>query len=329
MKPIVIIDTFPNNHESTATLNRCIDSFNEMGYDIMVVSHIPLTTNIAKKCKYVIYDYDNTFLSRKYCPTFYNFHRNTCVDMPNSGHVLPICRNLKTSTTLAKALGYKYFIFTECDVILHHLDKTLFDTYTSKMIYEEKKMLFFKPKEFLSRKGTPVYESLLFGGEIDYFTTTFPVPINEQEWLALPMHMTLEESLYELFNHDEDKFLMIGDHSSIIFEYSEINTMRVGLFNCEIVHNQVTPEKPVLYIMNYLLEDVTKYIDVYINGKLFTTQILIRNQYWFYDFPINGDVIDVIIYNDEAKTSIYLNKAFVMNDDMLDTALQNGSFKFI
>jgi hypothetical protein len=329
MKPLVIIDTFPNSKEVYTILNNSIDAFTSMGYDVMLVSHLYIDQSTSKKCKYVIYDHNNKFLPRRYCPLFYNIFSNIYFEVAYAGHALPICRNIKSSVALAKAFGYDYFIFTESDVIIKDKDCELFESYVYQMVNQNKSMMFFKPKDFKSPSGRPVYESLMFAGNIDYFQKTFKVPINEEEWSQVPMQLTLEQSFFEIFNHDEDKFLIIPNHSSEVFKDSDVNIIRIGLFNCEVVYNEVTPTKPVLVMMNYLLEENTKFIDIYINNVLTSTQILIRGQFWFYDFEIDNSVIHINVYNDETKNSLYLSKEFIMNDELLNTVNEIGTFKYI
>jgi len=329
MKPLVIIDTFPSSKEAYEILNNSIDSFVSMGYDVMLVSHMHIEQTTTKKCKYVIYDQNNKFLSRKNCPLFYNIFSNIYFEIAYAGHALPICRNIKSSVALAKAFGYEYFIFTESDVIIKGKDCELFESYVYQMVNQKKSMMFFKPKDFKSPSGEDVYETLLFAGNIDYFQKIFKVPINEEEWVKVPMQVTLEQSFFKVFNTDERKFLIVPDHSSKIFTESDINLIRIGLFNCEMIYNEVSPNKPVLVIMNYLLENNTKFIDVYVNGKLSSTQILIRSQFWFYDFEIDNSVIHINVYNDESKTSLYLSKDFILNDELLNTVNDIGTFKYI
>jgi len=329
MKPLVIIDTFPSSKEAYEILNNSIDSFVSMGYDVMLVSHMHIEQTTTKKCKYVIYDQNNKFLSRKNCPLFYNIFSNIYFEIAYAGHALPICRNIKSSVALAKAFGYEYFIFTESDVIIKGKDCELFESYVYQMVNQKKSMMFFKPKDFKSPSGEDVYETLLFAGNIDYFQKTFKVPINEEEWVKVPMQVTLEQSFFKVFNTDERKFLIVPDHSSKIFTESDINLIRIGLFNCEMIYNEVSPNKPVLVIMNYLLENNTKFVDVYVNGKLSSTQILIRSQFWFYDFEIDNSVIHINVYNDESKTSLYLSKDFILNDELLNTVNDIGTFKYI
>jgi hypothetical protein len=85
----------------------------------------------------------------------------------------------------------------------------------------------------------------------------------------------------------------------------------------------------VLVIMNYLLEANDKFIDIYVNGKLSSSQKLIRSQFWFYDFEINNSVIQINVYNDESKRSLYLSKKFLMNDELLSKVNDIGTFKYI
>jgi hypothetical protein len=81
--------------------------------------------------------------------------------------------------------------------------------------------------------------------------------------------------------------------------------------------------------MNYLLEANDKFIDIYVNGKLSSSQKLIRSQFWFYDFEINNSVIQINVYNDESKRSLYLSKKFLMNDELLSKVNDIGTFKYI
>ena len=215
MKPLVIIDTFPNSKEAYEILSNSIDSFTSMGYDVMLVSHMYIEQATAKKCKYVIYDQNNKFLSRKHCPLFYNIFSNIYFEIAYAGHALPICRNIKSSVALAKAFGYEHFIFTESDVIIKGKDCELFESYVYQMVNQKKSMMFFKPKDFKSPSGEDVYESLLFAGNVDYFQKTFKVPTNEEEWLQVPMQLTLEQSFFKVFNHDTMGLKSLPDFDKI------------------------------------------------------------------------------------------------------------------
>lgn len=329
MKTIVIISVYPSNDKIINILNRCIHLYKSIGLDVMVVSHLPLDVNTAKNATYTIYDSNNTFLKSEYCPKFYSECSGVKVTIPTGGHCLPICRSMNLSINLSKILGYENFIFTEADVLLVNQDLEKLISFINQMVNENKKMLFFKPKEYRCINGSEVYETLLFGGNVNYFLNTFQPPLSVEEWLNLPMGYTLELSFYEKFSKDESNFLIVNDHSSIIFNNSDVNILRYGFFNCEMIYNLPDPSKVMLFIMNYSLkEDNVKYITVYKNNVLFNKINLYQHSYWFIDFEIDNSTIIVEIYIDENKTILEESKKFILNQELLTNSKEKGLFEF-
>lgn len=326
MKPIVIIGTYPSGEKEVDVLNKCIDSYRLLGYHIMIVSHLPLDVDTASKVEYVIYDSNNTFLPAEMTPYSWLRTPNLTVNIFNAGHTLPICRNMSNALHLAQSLKYTHFIFTESDIVLKGMDVALLESYLHTLEEEDKKMFFFKPLEYRDYNGSRVYETLMFGGEVSYFLNTFKPPLDVEEWRGAYMNLTLELSFYEKFKHDEDKFLIIHDHSSNILKESDVNLLRYGLFNCEVIRNEKTPDEPILFIMNGLIIEEPKVADVYVNDKLANSVTLIRNQYWFDVFKYNDDKVRVEVY-DQARTYQFLVKNFVISRDNEDTFNKKGIFK--
>ena len=187
-----------------------------------------------------------------------------------------------------------------------------------------------KPKEYVDINGSCVYETLLFAGNLSYFLDTFTPPLTTEEWISIPMGYTLELSFYERFSHDESKFLIINDHSSSIFSNSDVNLLRYGFYNCEMVYNTPNPERVMLYLMNYALDDsIVKYINIYKNNALLKTLTLFRSGYWFTDFEIDGSEIVVEAYVDENKKTLESSKKFVLNQELLVNCLQVGKFELV
>jgi hypothetical protein len=112
MKKIVIISCYPKGQKEKDILSRCIEGFRNMDCHIMIVSHLPLDIEIANKVEFVIYDSNNTFLSTQYNQPYWMESGDYLVNIYNGGHALPICRNMRSSINLAKAMGYEEFIFT-------------------------------------------------------------------------------------------------------------------------------------------------------------------------------------------------------------------------
>jgi hypothetical protein len=316
MKRLFIIDTYPSGDLEIDALNRCIDSLQASDYHVLVVSHLPLDVETAKKVEYVIYDNNNTFLSPEYTPFFWFTDKNFVVKINIPGHALPICRNMTSALHLAKAMGYEQFVFTECDVIFNIEDLRMLEAWMDQMVNENKKMLFFKPEGY-RYNDSYVYETLLFGGEIQYFLDTFIPPITEEEWLAKNMGHSLELSFYEKFVQDEERFLILNDHSSNILTKSDVNILRYGLFNCELLYNETDNHLPILFIMNALIGEEFKTVDVFQNGELIHSTAMGKNHYWYRMFSPDDSQIVINVYNDDAKTSLFMTKTLICNNDII------------
>lgn len=309
MKKLVIFDTYPSGQKEIEILNRAIESFRHPEWDLMVVSHLPITADV----QYTIYDSNNTFLPTHISPFWWMEHQNFNVKIFNSGHALAITRNMNTSLNMAKALGYEQFIFTESDVVLHPEDLQKLHGYVDQMISEDKKMVFFKPEGYRDC-GSYVYETLLFAGDVNYFLDTFTPPRDVKDWYDMSMGYTLELSVYEKFSKSEQNYIILNDHSSRIFDKSDVNLLRYGLFNCEMVHNETYPDEPALFITNSLIIEECRVIEVYKNDELIHLPFLCKHGYWFDTFKLDGSVIKVNVLDSE-RNYLYFTKTYVLSED--------------
>lgn len=326
MKKLFIIDCYPSGKREKNILLSCIFALKRLQhfYDIMIVSHLPIDSEIAEKVEYVIYDHNNNFLSPRLSPNFFLTYGELVIRVFNQGHSLPICRNMNTSLHMAQCLGYEEFVFLESDVVLHHEDLELLDSYMVKMNSDNKKMLFFKPQEYRDVNNSYVYETLLFGGNVDYFLKSFIPPMNEEQWLTTPMGYTLELSFFERFSRDEQKFLIVEDHSSKIFNKSAVNLSRFGLFCCDILYNQIHEDAPTIFIMNSLIEETFKYTKVFKNGELIHATNLGNTHFWLNTFPLDGSEIEVLVYDDMNESSLFLSKKFLLTKEFYENCKNKG-----
>lgn len=313
MKRIFIIDTYPSGEKQLSILNECIERLYPLGYHIMLVSHLPINETIAKKANYVIYDYNNTFLTPHYTPFWWMDNGIFRIEIYNGGHTLPICRNIKSSTHMAKAMGYEEFIFMEFDVLMESEDLIQLGKYLDEMVSNDKKMLFFRPEEYRDCGGSYVYETLLFGGDLEFFTTNFRSPLNLEEWLDIPMGYTLELSFYEQLSKFESDFYLIHDHSSNIFKNSKVNLFRYGLFNVDVVHNTKYPNNPNLFIINSLVNDHPKRVEVRKDNELIYKNYLGKGHYWINQFIYDNSKIDVVVFDDDDSTT-FISKSFELKE---------------
>ena len=325
MKRIVIISCYLSGQKEIDILNRCIEGYKQTNWDIMIVGHLPIDKEIANKVEYTIYDKNNTFLPSKYTPFYWFKDDNYIINIFNEGHTIPICRNMRAATNLAKAMEYDEFIFTEFDVILSKLDANKLVDMMNNMNNYNKKMLFFRP-EIYKFNGSYVYETLMFGGNLNFFLDTFSPPIDTEQWLNLNMAYTLESSFYEKFNKYENDFLIINDHSSNIFTNSEVNVFRYGLFNCEMLYNEFIPEEPVLFINNSLIIEEYRNINIFKNDELISSKILGKNHHYINSFKLDDSEIKVEIYNID-KTYLFSNKKYILNQKSLPIFKERGIIK--
>ena len=327
MRTLFIIDTYPSTPRQIDILNQCIAAVKTLDEaDVMIVSHLPIDADTSEKVNYVIYDRDNSFLPAEYTPFFFFNTDQFDLTIFTAGHTLPICRNMKNALHLAKGLGYERFVFTECDVVLHPNDLKKLEFYLFKMTKAGKKMIFFKPEYYRGTNDSYVYETLLFAGNVDFFLEKFTPPTTTNEWLFMEMGYTLEQSFFEKFGDEESNYLIINDHSSDVFRDSRVNMYRYGLFNCEVVHNDRFPEEPLLFIMNSLVEDERKFIEITINNE---TNLIILNKgsYWFNSYKFDSSEIVVDVWDDDEKTNLFMHKVFKLDDKNAEVFKDKGIIK--
>lgn len=313
MNRLIIIDTYPNSEKQLNILSRCIDSLKTSGYDIMIVSHLPLPENITLKVNYVIFDSNNTFLDSMYTPFWWMQSDKFRIEIYNAGHTLPICRNMRSSLNLAHVMSYNQFIFMESDIIFDSEDLSKLIYYLDEMTVQNKKMLFFKPEGYRDCDGSYVYETLLFGGETKFFIDKFNPPLNLEEWMNIPMGYTLELSFYEQFSKYEHQYYILDDHSSNIFYKSQVNIFRYGLFNVEVAHNMVNEDNPHLFIINSLINDETKPVIVLRNNEIIHKTNLGKGHFWLQPLSYDDSLLEVIVYENLDMKEEFMKKIFHLN----------------
>jgi hypothetical protein len=328
MKRIIIIDTYPSGLRESEILSQCVDSLKPLGYDIMITSHLPVNVDISNKVNYVIYDKENTFLPPERTPFFWYKSDQFDVSIYNAGHTLPICRNMRNGLHLAQCLKYDEFIFTESDVLYSLSDLNKLNELIIKMSSDAKKMLFFRPEHYRDCDNSYVYETLIFGGNINFFLSAFNPPMDISDWDNLNMGYTLELSFYEQLSKYEDEFLLVHDHSSNIFTSSKVNLSRYGLFNCDILFSEKYPDEPVLFLMNYLVDKSTKYVEIFINDQLVNTIFISESCYWLDTYTFNNSKISLYVYDNEDKKYLFMKKEFILNENNKENFKQKGIIKF-
>lgn len=300
MKKIIIISTYPNTDDKINTLEECVDSLCGFGYDLMIVSHLPVPEYITKKVKYFLYDQENILVPIQFSPFSWILNDSFSVKLYSKYHSLAILTNMSNGVNFAKFKSYEFFYFLESDNIFSSEDRDKLENLKTEMEKEEKKMIFFSysfddpgvnfdPKD----KNTHIYETLMFGGYVDYFLDIYQIPTNIDQYIEqftndiIQIHqMTLEKHFYITMNKYNTNFLIVNNLCVDYFCTSVINKYSRSL-SCKIIKSE-NDGNLLIFISNFVDE---KYI-VEINSRA----IDIYPGVWFYDI-FNHDT-EVKVYNE-------------------------------
>lgn len=324
-KNIFIIDTYPSTEEQKKLLSDCVDRLLNIGFDIMIVSHTSIPEEIQKKVNYVIYDSDNSFLPGERTPFFWvSLFESNC-RIFNAGHSLAITRNMQNALLMAKSVGYDFFYFLEYDVLISESDIEKLLRLKDNMINENKQMIFFEPENFYEC-DSHVYETLLFGGYVDYLLSKFLPPKNIEEWDKLGMGYTLELAFYEQLSKYSEDFLIIPEHSHQYFNQSEINVYRYGLVISELLYNHDNPNNPILLLFKSINNPQEYHFKVYHNENILFDSNLCGDCWWMNQFEIDGSDVKIEIFlHNELEES----KCYKLTDKILEKIILKGDVKSI
>jgi hypothetical protein len=322
---LFIIDTYPSTEEQKKILIECINRLSNIGFDIMIVSHLPIPENIQRLATYYIYDSDNTFLPSEKTPFFWVTLFDKIFRVFNSGHSLAITRNMQNALLMSKSAGYDFFYFLEYDVLVDELDIDKLLNLKNEMKNEGKKMIFFEPENF-HEFGSHVYETLLFGGEVNYLLSKFLPPKNIEEWDSLGMGHTLELAFYEQLSKYSEDFLIIPEHSSDFLYNSDVNVYRYGLMISDLLYNHNDPNKPILLLYKLFHNQQDYKIKVYHNDSMIHETVMCGGCWWFKDFELDDSILKIEIY---LHGELHETKIYILDENINDKIILKGDVKYV
>lgn len=304
MKKILIIDTYPSTKEHIDCLINCVDRIKNKGYDVMITSHLPIPLEVQNKVDYFIYDKENLLLPYHLTPYSWISNESFYLQVNARGHQITICKNMHNGISMANILKYDFFIFMEADNLFEDEDFKKLDQLGKTMLESNKKMLFFKYKQYES----DVYETLIFGGIPSYFLEKSLLPTNVEEytkWTSIEgnfLSQSLELSFYKKFD-EKDLLLEIETTSNILFNNSTINKYSGCDHLCEVLTNNSNDEF-ILFIKNFGVKKV--------NFKIDEIDNVLEPGCWSYKYIDNNIEISVLIYDGDE---IVGRKSFQVNDE--------------
>ena len=180
----VIISSYPQTHLDSTLLSLTHESFSRQGYDICLVSHSPINSDLQKASKYFIYSDENQPLNfpepSSVAIYFANedLHYQTNWGNKMGSHSLSILVNLKNALYLLKHKKYKNFLFVDSDTFLNKDDHKVLESKLEEISFNEKDYWFMI--EDTNNMIIPV--TSFFGGNIEYFYNVLEQIKNEEDY---------------------------------------------------------------------------------------------------------------------------------------------------
>lgn len=153
MKDLIVISAHCSTLEKRNSLNKLVDSFQSIrkDYDLMVVSHLPISPDISEKVNYSFYDSENTKISDwgylnspwLHLGGDYTITSVFFCTYGSRSNYLAIYRLIIMAYSFAKSFGYTKVHYIEYDCYLENFDELydntkLLDQYDAVMYYRSK-----------------------------------------------------------------------------------------------------------------------------------------------------------------------------------------------
>jgi hypothetical protein len=316
MKKIVIVNAYVNNVEREQILFDALVQLKKTGYDVLLTYNSIITSErVLKLCKYSLYNDDNFMLPREFTPTLWFADDKDYVELLLSGINYVIVKKLNLALHLARSLDYESFLFLEYDNIFDEKDfikiNNIFD------ILENKKAVFFN----FSAPGIPVspsnplaFETMIFGGNVNFFLDNIALPNTFEKWKVTPNYMAggsytvLEWIIPVLFQNymDQVEFLET-ERSTTFFPNSRLDASSVSK-DFHILLNQNEPNRPALFIYGR-----NHHYKAVINGTCVCDQHLIKNAWFITYFDLTDDDVVIETYREGVKDTIVVNRSNIQN----------------
>jgi hypothetical protein len=223
---------------------------------------------------------------------------------------------------LSKIMKYDFFFFMESDNIFSDDDFIKLDDLSNQMLVNDKHLIFFKNQWISEHNEHHInYETLIFGGKVNYFLDNMPLSSTIEEYIQ--MYSPNRESLYNIvlekifFNklsHLEDQILIINGSSKNFFFNSIINKYFITNI-CDVVTNNLN-DAYVLFISNfsdrnliYEINSIDKEFSIgmwHFNGIHEDTHIVVKS--------LDGEILD--------------RKSFIVSEFDRDKINEKANFNF-
>jgi hypothetical protein len=218
----VIIGSYPTTYLDNSLLGLTIESWKQQGYDICLVSHTPLNTDIQKAAKYSIYTDENDILKFDNfsditwyysCPEFlYQSNWGNTIGK----HSFAVLKNIQNALYFLKSKQYTHFIYADSDSFLNIDEHSFLENNLAETDFLNKNTWFMT--EYSGNVFLPA--SSMFAGSIDYFYSKIESFQTPQDYLKYcGTGYSLESFISKLFfeNGPTDTDIIIPQPARQIF----------------------------------------------------------------------------------------------------------------
>lgn len=337
IKEIFIVSCYPNVPEKERLLNETIDKLKKIGKSVLIASHFPVPDYIVKKCDHYLYDsfnmidiYNHTLDNDG--PDYWVKSDHFYVETTITHHASALSRIFGMAMEFVKTVGYNYFIIIESDSEYDINDLKKFDLYKNKLISENKKLFFFKPKftEFNWRNET-VYETYCFGGFLENFLEIFKFPISLDGWNNLikenKYFNCFEFLLSQKFYRQSENFLILGSIKSQ-FVNSKIDLFTAGE-SSGLYYNCSNELQPVIFLNNHDHLGRSSIYDVVVNTQPIRSIQLNYGGWYFYTVDLNSENTISVSINTYRNNKLYSEYRDFLSKDNLQQKKLFKRFTFL
>lgn len=302
------LDTELKHEILSKNVSRLKDSF-----DIMLVSHLPISEEFQKLVKYIIYDSNNDVkFDEGYIQYF--LHGSVYYQRHMYYSINPSCavyKNIRNALPFAKSVGYDSFFYMEADTLIS--EKDIGNLFNLKKTAEEEK----KSACFFNTYKKDWLEFWLFYSEIDFYMYNTPVLHTFDEFEdycnrigSYPTGVVEFLVYHLLYMNHPNKIKVLPDSLLDYFPNSNFNITRSDKsFN----------ESENSLKIAYYNEEIDKFIDYNISiAKLIDTNRI------FIIYSKGGWTSDKSIPKTDIK--VYVNDNIVLTIDNPDTSFECGEY---
>ena len=286
MKNIFIISSYANTEEKLNILKNYILQIKKSKYDILLISRLPVPTEVVELVNYCIYDKENFLLPPEKSPVTWFADNEEYINLYSYRHGYIVTKNIFIGLNFAKSLGYTNFIFSEYDMVITDEGVNKFKSIYDTLENTDKKIFVFKLSNQLYNKYNIIYRTFFFAGNIDFYLKNIRVVKSYEEWCTVAPYANSSEPIETLFV-EMARPIIDNVHEELTpielyFNNSKFDMSHIFDNGYSIVYNLENKNNP-------LFLKITKkgYYELNINNKLVISRHYHDNEILKYKFNID------------------------------------------